>query len=631
MLHEAAIFVLARLPTIVSDRLLTDAEFVKRTGVGTKNTITLGPGLEFEREALVRAVNGAIEVGVGNSVPATLEDGDVCAVEFLDDPTPRVVLVKGEQRSGNVLVVFLAHRADVRSRALAEIQNVFQLKAEILGRWRGIITERALDTTELEQLRLDLDDSFLGFLMRANDLFRRGKFSSHDLVPSTEVYFHQLLLGLPSSEPNFETFILEHWRVLTRSVLTERPNDLHLLLALAGSAELADVRGLEVNDQALLNNFDVGDLADPFSVIAGLHICLERLSSHSEYTERAMKLVANVVNDGLNDMCVAFAGAYALSYTAVANHSYFRNKPLYFRRMAVFAHASICVRMVDEAGLSTREFGEWALQTEGAGFLWTALLDKREAPRWRPMWLEPRQLMCEVLGRLRQLGHLYPAESEKIGLPLAIEELERRLKVHGLGWAELYPGPLEGSWLSNQPALPLQPEQIAVIKDSIDNAMGLERCLGIVVVSPLWNVPDDLLNEATKEVDRSSLPGDEKGRNLFRNVLEGLAHLAGLKRSARLAELVAAMAVRACTASSDPLALSDMLAAVVECSAAFPDRNEQIEWISNTLTRFAFVVRSKDDAGALLKALNALGENDGLATLRLSRARAATEAFLRAA
>ena len=100
---------------------------------------------------------------------------------------------------------------------------------------------------------------------------------------------------------------------------------------------------------------------------------------------------------------------------------------------------------------------------------------------------------------------------------------------------------------------------------AIQSGEKVEASSGIVVVSPLWNVPDDLLNEATKEVDRSSLPGDEKGRNLFRNVLEGLAHLAGLKRSARLAELVAAMAVRVCTASSDPLALSDMLAAVVEC------------------------------------------------------------------
>jgi hypothetical protein len=157
--------------------------------------------------------------------------------------------------------------------------------------------------------------------------------------------------------------------------------------------------------------------------------------------------------------------------------------------------------------------------------------------------------------------------------------------------------------------------------------VGLERCRAIIAISPLWSVPDELVDQATKELDRSGLPMEPEQRKSMSGLLSGLAHIAGLKRSSGLADVVGSLGLRAVTARQVPFLYREVLSGVIEASAAFTERRAQLEWIGGMLTRFAFAAQRREDADFLVSVIDSIYECDDQAQAWLGRARGAAEAF----
>ena len=236
----------------------------------------------------------------------------------------------------------------------------------------------------------------------------------------------------------------------------------------------------------------------------------------------------------------------------------------------------------------------------------------------------------ELLGRLMHLEEQYPSAAKVVGLGERIDSFGAKIGRSRSAWQPRYPGPLEGELQADAPGLLLTPEMVEMIRESTVGKVGAERCIGISVVSPIWAVSDELISEMTGELERSPIPVDEKGRWAFQFVLGGLAHLAGLKRSQKLANVVASLSLRSVTSRTMPLRYAEVLPSAIEASAAFTALDQRSDWIGSVITRFAFAATQKDDAAYLSRVIDAMTRHDSGVAKKLLRAQAAVVAFSKA-
>lgn len=621
-----AAHVISNLPEDIRQMVLRDGEFCARLGVVTSSVISLVEGFKFDREKLYESARKVLAGGASASISNV--EGESCQISLQSGEKPVIVIEKGPQRVLHSLLVLVGGSAPVRLRALVAAAEVARLSEAQVAKWSKIVSESSLSGQQMDELGQLIGNSLTGFLENLEELVAVGGFNSAQLVPSGSSYYEQLMFGCLGNESSLEEFNSESLQRAFSAEIAKDVSRISHAFSLGAVEFLFPIGCNEIDDSNLLEYLEKqGQFDDPFSIIATISLCMRRWRRDERYGAIGKTALERLASGRpkLRELCELFSGLYALTLSRLGRHDSFRGKPVYYKRLAAFGHASLCVREIGSAGLPASDFMKWCFNTEGSGFLWSSLLDKREAPRWRMEWLDPEQIVNEVIGRLHNLISIEPIAATELGLADRISELQTGKGMET--WMPFYPGPLEGAAMEEKAIAELTPENIQLVRETIEKGAGLARCIGLVAISPIWNVPNELIAEATKELDRSALPSDEKERIAFKSVLGGLGHIAGLKRDHLLADRVASLALRAVVGRRAPLVFSDVLPAVVESSAAFAKHSDQLEWIGTTLSRFAFAANRKSDAADLADIIGIINQYEEESTQSLSRARAACRSF----
>lgn len=626
---DLAAYVVKRLPEVIRRGLLGDEAFNSKYGLLVSSTVTIAEGFNFDREALYSAAQQAIATSL--SVEISDAEGNKCTVEFFGDDVPRVVVTRGPQRVIATLLVLLAADRDLRVKALDSLSSSVRLPLDASQSWLLEVERAPLSASQIDRLSNDIGHTMVVALESAAEEVKSGKFRVDSLIPEASSYYQQFLPN-PERGTNLADYVSGSLFPFFRRELQHDPRGgLLRALALAGSDLLVPLDIFEaVGDEVVLETIsNERELTDPFSIIGAVSICLHRLEQNDLYRAAGVALLDRLLGEKSDTgrSCELFSASFILAGARLSQLQHFRDRPLFFRRLATFGQASLSTRILLSVPLSSTEFYNWCFQTHGMEFFISALLDKSEAPRWRPEWIAVDQIQNELLGRLLHLQQQYPNASHALGLPERIGAFQVKIGKAPGAWQPLYPGPLEGALSGDRPGLVLRPEMIEHIRESTVDKVGTERCMGIAVVSPIWLVPDQLINEATEELDRSPIPDDEKGRNAFRFVLGGLAHLAGLNHSTKLSNLVASLSLRGATNKTNPFEYVEVVLSTIEAAAAFVAHDERVAWIGNVVTQFSFAATRKEDATFLGTVIDALSKYDPAVEKKLLRAKAAIAAF----
>jgi hypothetical protein len=140
----------------------------------------------------------------------------------------------------------------------------------------------------------------------------------------------------------------------------------------------------------------------------------------------------------------------------------FGDRPVYWRRLASFAHAALLERLLLQLGIPVSKFVAWADNFRPT-FQVATLADLPSEPRWHSLLLTAPQLRAELLGRAWAALAPHRERIVAAGLDdLVFAPAEHALETRQVFILSVLPGPLEGEVSL---AMLLQPELQAEIEE----------------------------------------------------------------------------------------------------------------------------------------------------------------------
>jgi len=140
-------------------------------------------------------------------------------------------------------------------------------------------------------------------------------------------------------------------------------------------------------------------LPDHFAVAGAFEICGDWVSRDSRFEAVGVKLLDQLLSDMavLKEKCTFYAAIFAMTLARLAQHQTLRRKPPFWRRVTAAAHASLVVRACGSNNADN--LFEWVMEHSGKAFLFSALLEGVQEPRWKPDWLTTNHLVADAFGR----------------------------------------------------------------------------------------------------------------------------------------------------------------------------------------------------------------------------------------
>lgn len=166
--------------------------------------------------------------------------------------------------------------------------------------------------------------------------------------------------------------------------------------------------------------------SDPFTLVFGFELCRDRLAQGSRAFEAlGEKFLQRLFSNEawLKQRCEVFAACVVVTTVHLRPSANATEVPLYWFRLAVFAHASFLANAL-RALPKTESFFKWAVDNFGGSYTWHTAVDMCEEPRWEADWIDPNALRSELIGRCANaLWTLPEAKRPKLWTTLVLKAL----------------------------------------------------------------------------------------------------------------------------------------------------------------------------------------------------------------
>lgn len=145
----------------------------------------------------------------------------------------------------------------------------------------------------------------------------------------------------------------------------------------------------------------VAKVEDPFSLVGAFEICADRASQDQRFVALGDRLLDSLFGDmqRLTGACALFGAIFVITTAHFATHETLRRRPVFWRRLAAAAHASLLVRVFGGNGVDPEEMISWAVRLRGDAYFLSVASDFAIEPQWRPEWIFPKFLVADLFGR----------------------------------------------------------------------------------------------------------------------------------------------------------------------------------------------------------------------------------------
>ena len=457
------------------------------------------------------------------------------------------------------------------------------------------------------------------FCERVREKLRRpgdnNRLGADDLLPDDIRYWDHLIAPVKESvtlAEYIEHELKEEWQ--TR--LSIGPNyALHSMAMTFGAPALVPHALLqELDAQALTPIIEsLSKVDDHFSLEGAFEICAGRFNEDQRFIALGEQLLDHLFADKerLAATCGLFGAIFVVTTAHLAEHEILGRRPVYWRRVAAVAHASLVARICASAGFKPEEISKWAMRVAGETYFLSVLSEFAAEPQWRPEWIVTHFLVADVFGRAMGTLHRIGVEQSPPSWRQKIEKAHEWIVEDMLDPFTQYPAVLEGTRRPKRPTLAefsainftAGTEMYAKLKSdpSISNLLAaspLIEALGFPaeVTDDVFRVLDQLRKQPrVKDKDRSTSIA-----------LSVIAHIAVLIGNKEMADGVAEVSLTRSRTyqASDPV--FETLARLVECSAAIANPEAARGTLVNRLEALSFTLPASEITGDLLSAMQKL-------------------------
>jgi hypothetical protein len=286
-----------------------------------------------------------------------------------------------------------------------------------------------------------------------------------------------------------------------------------------------------------------------------------------------------------------------------------QRRPVYWRRLAATAHASLVVRVCGGNGIDPDQVISWGMRLNSPAYFLSVASDFAVEPQWRPEWILPKILVADVFGRALSA---WQRVSQDVAPPTWKERIEKAyawIVEEQIGAFSQYPSVLQGTRRQHRPTLAEFRAGIPQVADAfrdLANEPSVNRLLSISPIIEAFGFP----NEATDDVEKvlSSIRAmalDTDDRSVV-FALSVLAHIAVLTESGALADSISEVCLERARRTKSSRSIFEIACHLVECTAVIKDRAEASRTLARRLEILAFVIPASEAADGLVATIEML-------------------------
>jgi hypothetical protein len=597
------------LPASVRTPLLRDQSFQHDLGLEPLFQYPLDAGLSAETRSLHEALRAAL--AGRKTATLVLNDNKRRKATLGQGPGGKATIIVSGKGFSFKDADLLAEDVDVRVAALERVLAERPLSEDEERAWLEIARIRAFSDDEYDELMTELSNTPEGL---SSALAEPQGLNSNAMMPSAPQYYHRLTakLGDAATLQDFRDGELK----AERASLMERNADLGLRRAAFGAVarRLGEVELFSSVSAESVRKLLAAD--DPYSLVFGFELCCAGIGRDGGFSDLGEAFLNKLFDNekGLK-RCEIYSACALVAMVEIRRAARASAAPVFWTRHAAFTHAGVLVDALARLP-DTRGFWRWAMEGFYGYYNWSGVVDKREAPGWRPEWIAPEILYAQLFRRVCEAFDGVAAGDRPLAWFDIIERSSSELRETGHFVESLFCDPFEGLFEERVPSsLRVDFPEIEAQLRQADKFVEVPGLAVLVYAStPSQQAIDDVLRLVRSD-------------SVIESQQETLSHLniaVQMALDVGSHELSQAVIDRCLVIADSALGFSempDLLAIVLEGCAVHGHPGSYRESVGKNAARFVHFVTEKREMTNVLSALDLLVRRDPKLAPPLAKAR----------
>jgi hypothetical protein len=515
---------------------------------------------------------------------------------LLQDGSAEIRIGKNQFRFAAAALLSTSKEKRIEVFKLLLQQNTVPKSTE--NQWQTRIYESELPFNEYTDLLSAIENSIENVLGKIDyDIEKRRGIDFSFILPKESSTFYALI-GHPGKHTTLEDFsanvlfprrkeLLQ--RDLSAGLSTIGPSWLHpdeKLINFLGEYEE------EVLKTALRNVCQ--SRRDPFTLVFILDICRRKISDDDAYIGIGETAINILCEPDKATTFLDFTIALPIVASELKKADLLRAQPLFYQRLAAWSWAGLVARQLSNFEFDRQELFETHVSHFQYESYLQGLLERRQAPYWRPDWLMDKHLRGFINRRIHAMLHFMGEENIPADWQLHVEKLLR--DDQDLRISLFLPGPLDEFDSSGSPLSDGFEElrnglyEKGVEKDELAfiSAFHAYSCIANLTTEIL----EEIKSKADKLRNKSKLGFDTT--TIF-PAIQTLCQIAGIHIDRELAGLAVDIARRTTESNSGGFA-SYELHFILDAASAYDSLPDYYAFIRDRVERLAFGAMTKHEA-----------------------------------
>lgn len=600
------------IPPLVRKTLIEDIKFLNEYELKADCVITFNePNVTIQRSELFDAVRQYLPY---ESISVTDKKGSKWQLKNLNKEAeiPQFALSLGTQNLPlPTVLACICPDKTVRLRYLDEISTDVNLPVHAREKWHKILSQRAFEDEEVDDFNNDICDTPTEMARSIYEELLNGQISIFSLVPSSRRYYERLI-GEFDGSLSIKDYAISSGKSLLKQLSDWNSYDgfLFSLFLSAHSNLTSEIEIGVLESEDVLRAFDyVEKYGDTISQIGAIEVGLGLTSSIPEIMPIISHLVEQIRDDDVNGQNSGFKLISALFFLVdgeLSRTGLFSSCMPFYRRLASLSQVALIHRQLLRLGIDIDSFCEWALQYPVQQYYLQSLADMRIEPRWYPDLASPSQIKENFVGRII----IAAVNTGKDNLSRELYDLILDTNPTSLFSVinfpfPFFPGPLEGAANTGN----ILPDEVA---QSIENQLGkpeIEPSSFIALMNSalIFNIRADYAELAAKILKFGNYRlTNVTDRLQLITILNGLATVAGVTRSGKLADELRLLVRRYSNDAQYTLSIDEILRICLVSASSRADLMEWKNFVGDWLTELSFSNLKDEEAKFLYSELSCL-------------------------
>ena len=411
------LFVLEKLSQRLRSDVLADGSIISACGFTAKRPAQLTDDIVVIRDELFAAFRDAPDAPVS----CQLHDPEGSLVDAIisvnEDGSGTVDIVGKKMRFP--WVTLLSSDADERAALLDRFIRRYPLSDAEAARVRVLVARPDYSEQDFFAVAKMLESSPESFTERLADKLRRqqgeNRIAPIDILPDDDQYWNHLLPPVDGSAMLADYIGNELHAAWQAGLEADSVRALRVLATTFTAPELVPRSVFKIlnADAAVAAVEAVSNVEDPFSLVGAFEICADRAAEDERFIALGDRLLDNLFanTQRLMGACALFGAIFIIATAHFATHEMLQRRPVFWRRLAAAAHASLVVRVCGGNGIDPKGMISWATRLFGDAYFLAVVSDFSVEPQWRPEWILPKILVADLFGRAVGAWRQLPQET----------------------------------------------------------------------------------------------------------------------------------------------------------------------------------------------------------------------------